>query len=164
MCYTSPMIGHDFGVVLAGYGGPALGFHMGGSGDMTARHRVWYQDSTNPRNPQRIGTGVVIGEHLFLANADGPGSIECLDVATGKQRWVERRTSGGPHWGSMIAAAGRLYVTGQKGVTHVLAPNPDRFELLAENDLGEQSHSTPAASAGEIFLRTYRGVYCVSER
>ncbi len=163
VCYASAMLGEGIGCVMAGYGGPAMGFRLGGSGDMTDRNRLWYQDSTNPRNPQRIGTGIVIDGILYMANADTQGSIECLDLATGHERWIERRVPGGPHWGSMVLAAGRLYVTGQSGVTRVLAPNPDRYELLAENDLGDQSNSTPAPSDGELFLRTFGHVYCVSE-
>ena len=96
-----------------------------------------------------------------MANADGEGSIECLDPRTGEQRWLQKRTDGGPHWGSMIYADGRIYVTGQQGVTHVLAPNPDKYDVLADNDLKERSNSTPAISNGQIFLRTFEALYCI---
>ena len=60
-------------------------------------------------------------------------------------------------------AAGRLYVTNQSGETIVFAPNPDKFERLAVNSLGEESNSTPAISDGEIFLRNFEALYCVAE-
>ncbi len=161
--YTSPMVSGDLGVMLGGFGGPAMGFRLEGSGDMTEANQLWRQAPTSPRNPQRIGSGIIIGEHVFQANADGAGSFECFDLKTGESRWKHERTQDGPHWGSMVYADGRLYVTGQKGVTTVIAPNPDEFEVLAENDLGERTHSTPAMSDGEIFLRTYERLYCVAK-
>ena len=130
---------------------------------MTEQNQLWRQAPTSPYNPQRIGSGIIIGEHVYHANADGPGSIVCFDLKTGEVRWEHKRTKDGPHWGSMVYADGRLYVTGQQGVTTVFAPNPDEFELLAENDLGERSHSTPAMSDREIFLRTYERLYCIAK-
>ncbi|MCA9025145.1 MAG: PQQ-binding-like beta-propeller repeat protein [Planctomycetaceae bacterium] len=161
--YTSPLARDDLGVMLGGFGGPAMGFRLGGSGDMTEQNQLWRQAPTSPYNPQRIGSGIIIGEHVYHANADGPGSIVCFDLKTGEVCWEHKRTKDGPHWGSMVYADGRLYVTGQQGVTTVFAPNPDEFELLAENDLGERSHSTPAMSNGEIFLRTYERLYCIAK-
>jgi hypothetical protein len=63
----------------------------------------------------------------------------------------------------MVAAEGRLYVTGQKGITRVLAASGEKYELLAENDLDEPSNSTPALADGEIFLRTFDAVYCIGK-
>ncbi len=160
LAYSSAMIGDGIGVVLGGFGGHGFGFKLGGSGDMTAKNRLWHHTSSNP---QRIGTGIILDGHLYMANADGPGSIQCIDALTGEETWNERRTSEGPHWGSIIYAGGNLYVTGQKGITRVFKPNPEKHEVIAENDLGEHSNSTPAFSAGEIFLRTWQSLYCVAE-
>jgi outer membrane protein assembly factor BamB len=63
----------------------------------------------------------------------------------------------------MISAGGRLYVTNQKGATVVFKPNPEKFELVATNDLNEPSNSTPAVSDGEIFLRTHKALYRIAE-
>jgi outer membrane protein assembly factor BamB len=164
LCYTSALRVDDVGVIMGGFGGPSMGFKLGGEGDMTEANRLWRNFSTSPRPPQRIGTGVVADGMIYMANADNQGSIECIDPRTGEQRWEERRTDGGPHWGSMIFADGRIYVTGQQGVTHVLAPNPDKYEVLAENDLGERSNSTPAISNGQIFLRTFDALYCIDKQ
>ncbi len=160
LVYTSPMVGGDVALILGGFGGPGIGLKLGGSGDVTESNRLWRV----PRNPQRIGSGVVIGKHLFMANADNEGSIQCIDIETGDVAWQERRTSEGPHWGSVVLAGGHLYVTGQKGITRVFKPNPEQYEVVAENDLGENSNSTPAVSDGEIFLRTFKHLYCVASQ
>jgi outer membrane protein assembly factor BamB len=38
------------------------------------------------------------------------------------------------------------------------------FELLAENDLGEYTLSSPAISDGQIFIRTDKALYTVGKR
>lgn len=161
LVYTSPVVTETDAVVFGGYGGPAFSFRLGGSGDVTEANRNW--ENTKEWNPQRIGSGVIVDGKVYMANADDGGSIECLDVKTGEQSWIVRRTRDGAHWGSVVHAEGRLYVTGQAGVTHVFAANPAKHEVLAENALGEDSNSTPAFSNGEIFLRTFQALYCIKK-
>lgn len=157
LVYTSPVIGDGFGIAMGGYTGPALGFKLDGQGDVTETHRLWHDTK---KNPQRIGSGIIIGDSLFMANS-GPGILQCLDVATGESRW-EERGPGGNFWGSMVLAENRLYVTNQKGTTLVIAPNAEKFEQLAENNLQGSSNSTPAFSDGDIFLRTSTNLYAIS--
>lgn len=159
LSYASPVVTGDVLVALGGYQGPAIGLKLGGSGDITETNRLWREAE---KQPQRIGSGVVVDGKLYIANA-GPGTAQCIECATGKTLWTERLNAG-DHWGSCVLADGKIYVTGQKGVTTVFRPNPEKFELIAENDLGEPSNATPAISDGEIFLRTNKHIYCVSEK
>jgi outer membrane protein assembly factor BamB len=55
-------------------------------------------------------------------------------------------------------------VTDQAGTTRVLLPSPERLELVARNPPGERSNSTPAFSDGEIFIRTFDCLYCISQK
>ncbi len=133
------------------------GIRLGGTGDVTATNRVW----RNEKNPQSIGSGVFVDGKIYMPFT-GANVICCLDPKTGKYVWKERAT-GAATWGSMVSAAGRLYVTDQKGKTAVIKPNAEKLEVLATNDLGENSNSTPAISNGEIFIRTFKGLYCIAE-
>lgn len=158
LVYTSPVVAGDIGVAMGGYHGPSMAFKLGGSGDVTETHRLWHAAE---RQPQRIGSGVIVGDWVFVANADS-GTAQCIELATGREVW-RARLSGGAHWGSIVLADDRLYVTNQSGTTHVFAPNPDEFELLASNALDEPSNATPAFSSGEIFIRTEAHLYCIAE-
>lgn len=157
LCYTSPVIAGDLCVAMGGFNGPAIGFRMGGRGDITETQRLWRTETA----PQRIGSGVYVGKHLYMANA-GPALIECIDPATGKTAW-EARAPGAAHWGSMVYAEGRLYVTDQQGTTHLFEPNPERFELIRSNPLEEPGNATPAFSDGQIFIRTFRHLWCIGQ-
>src|ERR1041385_6834624 len=73
------------------------------------------------------------------------------------------RRAGGERGGWVGMAAGGFYGTSRRGVPPVFRPDPEKFELLAMNDLGEPSNATPAISDGQIFLRTDGHLYCIAE-
>jgi outer membrane protein assembly factor BamB len=104
---------------------------------------------------------VAVDGLVYIVNA-GPGTAQCIECRTGKVLWTER-LEGGESWGSLVMAAGRLYVTSRRGVTSVFRPNREKLDLLVANDLGETSNATPAISDGQIFLRTDKHLYCVAE-
>ena len=54
---------------------------------------------------------------------------------------------------------------GETGDTLVFKASP-KYELLAVNRIGpgESTNSSPAISNGEIFLRTNRHLWCISEK
>ncbi len=155
LVYTSVVVGDGVAAALGGFHGPAIGFALGGSGNVTEQNRLW---RIADKNPQRIGSGVILGGHLYLI--DEPGQMECIDMQTGQAAW-RGRLGGDKVWASLVAAADRLYVTSQAGTTYVVAADPSEFKLLAKNDLGEASNSTIAISDGQIFLRTFEHLICV---
>jgi len=158
LVYTSPLFADGIAVAMSGYGGPALGVKLGGSGDIT-RDRVWH----HPKNPQRIGSGVVVGDHVYMVEDDG--RPHCFELKTGQELWqsqIEKRPGGGA-WGSMVHADGRLYITDRGGTTMIFKADP-KFELLGTNRLGEHTDASIAVSNGDLFLRTYKTLWCISER
>lgn len=157
LVYTSPVISDGLAVAMGGYHGPAIGFKLGGSGNVTESNRLW---QVTAKNPQRIGTGIPIGKNLYMVNEQF--IAQCIDMETGTERWQARMPEG-VIWASSVLAGDMLYVTNQKGTTIVFHPNPERFELFAENKLDEPSNSTLAVSDGQFFLRTFRSLFCIGE-
>jgi outer membrane protein assembly factor BamB len=156
LCYADPLVSGGYAVSMSGYGGPTLGMKLpspGQTGNLTASHRLWVAD----RNPQRIGSGVMIGDLVYLCNE--PGAMECIEAATGRSRWKERL--GKNTWASAVYAGGLIYVTDQSATTFVIEPSPDRLIKVAENTIGsaEFTNSTPAFADGAIFLRTHSALY-----
>ena len=154
LTYTSPLVTPDVVVAMAGYGGSAIGVKTGGKGDVTDSHRLWRVT----KNPQRIGTGVVVGDHVYAT--DEPG-LRCIELKTGKTVWQERVAGG--VWSSVVHADGRLYVVGQTGETVVCAAKPE-FELIARNPLKEMTRASLAVSDGELFVRTYKHLWCIAAK
>jgi outer membrane protein assembly factor BamB len=144
-------------VALGGFHGPALAVRAGGNGDVTQTHRLWQHTEGIL---QRIGSPVIIGDYVYLVNEPGPG--QCFELKTGKDLWMKERVTGST-WGSLVAADGRLYVTNTAGETVVLAANPKR-EVLARNPLGEKVLGSIAVSDGELFIRSYKHLWCIGEK
>ncbi len=158
LVYTSPLYADGVAVAMSGFSGPALAVKLGGSGDIT-KDRLWH----HPRAPQRIGSGVIAVGHAYIL--EDSGAAHCFELKTGQELWEQQmqQRPGGGAWGSMVHAAGRLYVTNRGGTTLVFAANP-KFELLASNRVGEHTDASLAFSNGEIFVRTYKHLWCIGEK
>lgn len=160
LMYTSPVITPEGTVVaFCGYGGPALAVKGGGTGDVTKTHRLWV---SGRGSPQRIGSAVVIGPHAFLISA--PGLAQCFEIATGKDLWDKQRM-GGQTWSSLVKVGKRLYVGNDEGDVFVIAADPKQLEILARNEMGkgETIRSSLAVSGADIFIRTYKHLWCIGK-
>ncbi len=159
LVYTSPLYVNGIAVAMSGYGGPALAVKLGGKGDIT-KDRLWHHAKGNP---QRIGSGVIVGDHVYIVEASG--APHCFDLKTGKEVWKGQvaKRPGGASWSSMVHADGRLYVTDRDGTTLVFAASP-KYQLLAANRLGEHVDASIAVSDGELFIRTYENLWCIGPK
>jgi len=156
LVYTSPVVSAD-GIVVAmsGFGGSALAVRAGGSGDVTKTHRLWH----HPRNPQRIGSCVIVGEHAYLVHEEGLAS--CYELKTGKDLWDRNRLMG-QTWGSFVHAGDRLYVTSTKGETVVLKADL-KLDELARNKLPDEVLASIAIGDGDLLIRGYKFLWCISK-
>jgi outer membrane protein assembly factor BamB len=154
LVYTSPLYADGIAVALSGFHGPGLAVKVGGKGDITS-HRLWHQEKGLP---QRIGSGVIIGPHLYQFEENG--TPRCFELATGKDVWNVDKRPGSGAWGSLVHAAGRLYVTGREGTTYVFAAEP-KYRLLAANPIGEHVDASIALSDGQIFIRSFKHLWCI---
>ena len=159
---ASPVWGE--GVVVAMGGGPvagALAVRPGGKGDVEETHRVW--ERARVRN--RIGSGVIHRGYFYTVSE--VGIAECLDLRTGRTTWEERlqgaRTRGAT-WSSLVLARDRLYIPTQSGEVFVLRASP-KFEILSVNSVeSETLNASLAVSDGEIFIRTFKHLWCIGDK
>ena len=135
---------------------PLLALRTGGRGDVTQSHRVWSFD-----NGPDVPTPVTDGTLLYVVN--DKGIVWALDAKTGKEVYGPQRLKVGTYSSSPVLADGKIYVTNEDGVTSVYRAGP-KFELLAENDLGDYTLSSLAVSEGQIFARTASGLYAIGQR
>ena len=89
------------------------------------------------------------------------GIAKCIDAKTGELKW-EKRLGGGPYRASPLAADGRIYFLGTKGLTTVVEAAGE-FKLLAKNNLDDETFASPIASDGKIFVRGRKWLYCLGE-
>jgi len=135
---------------------PLTAFKSGGRGDITESHRLW-----TFRNGPDVPTPVTDGKYFY--SIDDRGVAWCLDAKTGQPVWGPERVKSGTYSGSPVLADGKIYITNEEGLTVVLKAGP-KFEVLAENALGDYCLSSPAISEGQIFIRTSTYLYCIGKR
>ena len=134
---------------------PLLALKPGGRGDVTRSHVLWTFN-----NGPDVPTPVTDGTYFYAIN--DRGIMWCLDAKTGKETYGRQRLPPATYSGSPVLADGRIYITSEDGVTVVVKAGP-QFEVLAENDLGEYTLSSPAISNGQIFIRTESFLYAIGE-
>lgn len=141
---------------IGGRSGGALAVRLGGSGDVTATHRLWTAEKNS-----NVPSPLLHEGHLYFAgNSDG--IAYCLEAATGKVVYQERLPRADTIYASPLLADGKIYYVARNGKTFVVAATPS-FKVLAENELGDRSlfHAAPVAADGRLFLRSNRFLYCV---
>jgi outer membrane protein assembly factor BamB len=85
------------------------------------------------------------------------GIISCADAKTGKTLYTERAK--GAFSASPVAGDAKVYFLNETGACTVLDGKSDEFEVLATNELGEETLGTPAIANGRIYIRTKTSLY-----
>jgi outer membrane protein assembly factor BamB len=152
---ASPVVHGDL-VFVPSRERPMLALKPGGRGDVTKSHVLW-QFMNGPDVP----TPVTDGRYLYAIN--DRGIMWCLNAKTGEEKYGRQRLRSGTYSASPVLADGKIYITDEDGVTSVVRAGPT-FEVLAENDFGEYTLSSPAVSDGQIFIRTQAALYAIGAR
>lgn len=126
-----------------------------GSGDV-----VW-------RNTERCYEQSLLVHNGYLYAFTDNGIAFCWRAADGEEMWRQRLS--GPVSASPILAGGNIYASNERGTTFVFRANPDEFQLVAENQLGDEAFASPTICGNRIYLRVahHRGddrvemLYCI---
>ncbi|MHC4679619.1 MAG: outer membrane protein assembly factor BamB family protein [Planctomycetota bacterium] len=125
-----------------------------GSGNVTATHVVWQTE----KDCSYVPSPIVAGPYFLVVSDTGVAT--CFEAETGQVAWRERL---GPHYSaSLVMANGLVYFLSDKGIMTVVRPGP-QLEIVARNELGEQTYASPAISGGRIFLRGLQHLYCIGD-
>ncbi len=96
------------------------------------------------------------GKFLLWTDA---GFITCIEAKSGQELWSGKVS--GKFFSSPLLIDGRVYNASLGGELTVLAS--DRFEILAQHDLPEGTHATPAVIGGRMYVRTYEKLICIGK-
>jgi len=123
-----------------------------GQGNVTATHVTWQTD----RDCSYVPSPITLGPYFLVVSDSGVAT--CLYAKSGKSIWRQR--IGARHSASLVSANGLVYFLSDKGITTVIKPGPE-FEVVAHNELGEETNASPAISNGLMFLRGAEHLYCI---
>ncbi len=151
------------GVVVAPYarGESLTAIRMGGESDVTSSHILWANTGTSADVP----TPAIANGRVFVCRDTGEtrGTIDCLDLATGKTIWTgQLEKNRNTFRSSPIVADGKLYVTRQDGTVFVLDAAGNEFKVIAKNSIAEEhTVATPVFVDEKILLRTDSHLYLI---
>ncbi|MEW4531080.1 PQQ-binding-like beta-propeller repeat protein [Maioricimonas sp. JC845] len=151
----------DGDIVYASGGYPetqTIAIRADGSGD------VLWSNRENSYEQSMIASGG------YLYTVNDRGIAFCWDGLTGEEKWKHRL--GGPVSASPVLAGDLIYATNEKGTTFVFRANPEEFDLVAENQLGDETFATPTICGGRIYMRVASSaggervetLYCLDEK
>ena len=123
-----------------------------GSGNVTKTHVAWQ----TTKGCSYVPSPVAVGPY-FLVVADN-GVASCFVAKTGERLWMERLKGG--HSASLLTANGLVYFLSDGGIMTVVKPGP-KFEILAENKVGENTYASPIVSKGNLFIRGEKNLFCI---
>jgi outer membrane protein assembly factor BamB len=92
---------------------------------------------------------IVKDGNLFAVQDAGVASA--WNGATGAELWKERL--GGTFTASLVLVGEMLFATNESGQTFIFKASPSKFELVAENKLGDEVFATPAIGGNHIYMR-----------
>ena len=110
---------------------------------------------------------IVRGDYLYAVQDNGVAV--CWKSATGEEMWRSRL--GGTFTASLVLLDDLLFATNEAGQTFIFKANSDRYEAVAENQLGDEAYATPAICGGRIYTRVVEHtdsgrqewLYCLGE-
>ena len=136
----------------------------GKKGELKEEATIWEDNQSS-----YVPTPVYVNNRLYWASDTGYAC--CVDAKSGDMLFRERLDARGkgsrgkPFYAGAILAGDKIYAVSRWGGTFVF--NADKeFKLISHNKISSddsQFHGTPALSNGEIFLRSDKYLYCISE-
>jgi outer membrane protein assembly factor BamB len=155
----SPILAGNLVIATSGDGAGdrhVIAVKLGGQGDVTAGNLAW-EDRKNYPFPY-VPCLLAYGDYLFGVHDKGVAS--CHLAQNGEEVWRKRLDSG--FTASPILVDGKVYAASESGLVYVFAAAP-RFQLLAENRIGEAVFSTPAVADKRLFIRGEKHLFCIGK-
>ncbi len=141
---------------------PIIAVRPEASGDITppagqsqSQGVAWSQRAGGPY----VTSPLALDEYLYVPQ--DKGSLTCYEARTGKVIYEKQQLGARTTiTASPVAGDGKIYVQTEGGECYVVKPG-SAFEILAVNKLDEVFCASPAVSAGKMYLRGLRHLYCI---
>lgn len=107
------------------------------------------------KNNQKCYEQSMIVHKGYLYGLTDNGVMYCWRASDGREMWKERLK--GPVSASPVLVGDIIYWANELGTMYVFHANPEKWDLIAENQLENESFASPAVADGQIFLRVASG-------
>lgn len=131
-----------------------MGIRPDGSGNVTTSHVAWHTNEGAAYVPSPI----TLGDWCIIVSDSGVA--HCYEAKSGRIAWEERLRE---HHASPTTAEGKAWFINDRGILHTIQPG-EKYEEIAEAEIGEKVFASPAMSDGQIFVRGDKSLFCFGQR
>jgi outer membrane protein assembly factor BamB len=103
------------------------------------------------RNTQKVYEQSMLVHDSHLYAVTDAGIAYCWKTETGETLWQERLR--GPISASPILVGDHIYIFNERGAGWIIRATPERFQVVAKNELGAEVFATPSFCGNQIFFR-----------
>lgn len=136
----------------------------GGSGDITPpedQSNTDFIDWWIEKADMQMASPTICQGKIYLFERS-TGNMHCVDAATGETVYRKRVRGANAFWASPWTDGRNVFALDANGTTHVI-DGDEQYDLIASNELDQQSWGTPAIADGRIYLRTVEHLYCIED-
>ena len=126
------------------------------SGDITDSHVLWDREKRNASE----AAPVVVNGTLYQTTRGG--IVSAADVKTGKDLWDDRLA--GKHVPAPLVLGDKMLFCNDRGECFLVRASPEKFEILGQNQLGEQITASPAEADGALYIRSSGALYKIATK
>ena len=139
-CVTSTVTNGDLIYTSGGYPRNHISaVHGDGSG------KVAWESTVRVYVPSLL----IHGSHLY--GVTDAGVAMCWESSTGEIAWRQRL--GGTFYSSPVLIGNSILVGNETGDWHIYRADPNAFESIGQNQLGDEVYATPVVVGGRIYMR-----------
>ena len=155
---ASPVVDGDFVYCSAGYGVGGGLYKVSKRGGKFSSKRVWFsKDVVNHWSTPVLYKGHLYGMFSFKKYGNGP--IQCIELATGKEKW---RTQGFGPGNVTLTGDGKILALSDDGHLVVIQASPSAYKELGRvKAVSGKCWSTPILSGGRIYARSTKEGVCI---
>lgn len=122
------------------------------------------------KKPQQCYEQSMLATGGMLYALTDNGVLFCFRGTDGEEMW-KQRLRGKPS-ASPVLAGGNIYWANERGLHYVFKATGDKFELIAENQLGDEAFASPAVVGDRLYLRVAQRtgevrqeyLYCIGKK
>jgi outer membrane protein assembly factor BamB len=102
-------------------------------------------------NKERVYVPSLLLKDGYLYGVLDAGVAACWKADSGEEMWKSRL--GGNFSSSPVLSGNQIYATNETGETFIFKANPEKYERIGSNQLGDEAFATPVICNGQIFMR-----------
>lgn len=168
MSIASPVADQDHLYIGIGRGevdkGNFYAVKAGAEGDITPAEGQQISNGIAWSQPKaEVGvTSPLLHNGLIYFLGGRGGKMSCFDAATGDSVYRAKADSVASCWASPWVNNGKIFLTDEKGTTHVFKAGK-KFELLSRNKLTDKIWSSVAITKDAYILKGVKSLYCIGK-